>query len=60
MHVDGQVESVPGNYPAFYAAVRDALVNGGAPPVDPRDAVQTLRVIEAAQRSARDHSVVAL
>ena len=60
MHVDGRVESVPGNYPAFYAAVRDALTDGGAPPVDPRDAVQTLRVIEAAQRSARDHSVVAL
>lgn len=60
VHVEGAVESLPGDYPAFYAAVRVALLTGAAPPVDPRDAVQTMRVIEAAQRSAREHVVVAL
>jgi scyllo-inositol 2-dehydrogenase (NADP+) len=58
LQVDGLVESVPGNYLGYYAAMRDALSSGGPPPVDPRDVVQTLRVIEAAQRSAREHIIV--
>lgn len=58
VHLDGQVETLPGDYPSFYSALRDALLHDGRPPVDPRDAVRTLRVIEAAQRSARVHSIV--
>lgn len=58
LHIDGRVETVPGDYPGYYAALRDALLTGGPPPVDPRDAAQTLRVIEAAQRSAREGVVV--
>lgn len=58
VHVDGQVETLPGDYPGYYTALCDALLHGGPPPVDPRDAVRTLRVIEAAQRSARAHSIV--
>ena len=60
LHIDGAIETLPGNYPGYYAAVRDALLSGGAPPVDPRDAVQALHVIEAAQRSARERAVVQL
>lgn len=60
LHVQGAVESALGNYPGYYVALRAALLTGGPPPVDPRDAVQTLRVIEAAQLSAADHVVVAL
>ena len=47
----------PGNWPAFYALLRDALRSGGPPPVDPRDAVTTLRVLEAARQSAREEAV---
>ena len=50
----------PGNWPAFYALLRDALRSGGAPPVDPRDALAALRVIEAARTSAATHAVVPL
>lgn len=50
---DAQWESVPGDYPRFYALVRDAIVTGSAPPVDPVEALMTLRIIEAAQESAR-------
>lgn len=39
----------PGDWPRFYALLRDALLDGGPPPVDPRDAVETLRVLEAAR-----------
>ncbi len=54
------VPAQPGDWPRFYALLRDALRRGGAPPVDPRDAVQSLRVIEAARRAARDQAVVTI
>ncbi len=47
----------PGAYERFYAGVRDALREGGPMPVDPRDSVTVLRVIEAARRSARRGAV---
>jgi predicted dehydrogenase len=50
----------PGAWPQFYALLRDALVHGGPPPVDPRDAVEVLRVLEAARRSSRERSTVPL
>ncbi|HEY4024769.1 MAG TPA: Gfo/Idh/MocA family oxidoreductase [Pseudonocardiaceae bacterium] len=61
---DGErTELVPteiGDYPRFYAQVRDAL-RGEAPfPVDPRSAVDALRVIEAARRSADQGTVVTI
>ncbi len=58
LHIDGPVETLPGAYETFYALLRDALVSGGKPPVDPADAVATLRVIEAARESAQKHTVV--
>jgi predicted dehydrogenase len=50
----------PGDYRAFYAGVRDWL-NGDAadPPVDPRESLAGLRVLEAAVRSAAERRVVA-
>jgi predicted dehydrogenase len=50
----------PGNWPAFYALLREALRSGGPPPIDPRDAVAALRVLDAARTSARTRTVVAL
>ena len=49
-----------GDYPAFYAQVRDALRGEGPFPVDPRSAAEALRVIEAARRSATDGTVVTM
>jgi scyllo-inositol 2-dehydrogenase (NADP+) len=50
----------PGDWPRFYELLRDALRDGGPPPVDPRDAVETLRVLEAARQADRDRRVIAL
>lgn len=50
----------PGAYQEFYAGVRAALATGAPPPVDPKDAIDTLRVIEAAQRSASHGAVIHL
>ncbi len=52
------VELQPGAYEHFYAGVRDALRDGTPLPVDPRDSVAGLRVIEAARRSARTAAVI--
>jgi scyllo-inositol 2-dehydrogenase (NADP+) len=48
----------PGAYPEFYAQVRDALNGEGPVPVDPTDAVATLKVLDAARRSAERGEVV--
>src|SRR6266568_1742719 len=58
VHVDGSVETLPGAYERYYALLRDALIMGGLPPVDPAEAVATLRIIEAARQSAEKGTVV--
>lgn len=54
------VRTERGAYPRFYAGVAAALGEGSRPPVDPRDAVATLEVIEAALRSSPEGAVVRL
>ncbi|TQN30657.1 putative dehydrogenase [Haloactinospora alba] len=58
---DGALRSVSsehGDYPAFYAAVRDAVASGEPAPVGLHEVVHGLEVIEAAQRSASTAQVV--
>jgi len=55
-----RLEPEHGNYPAFYAGVRDALRSGAPPPVEPADAVAVLNVLDAARHSSRTGSVVSL
>jgi len=38
--------TLPGDYAAFYAALADAILRGAAVPVDPRDAVRVIEIIE--------------
>ncbi|MDT3396614.1 Gfo/Idh/MocA family oxidoreductase [Streptomyces sp. B1866] len=54
------VPSLPGDYPAYYAAVATALRLGGPPPVTAAEAAATLRVLEAARRSAAEGRTVSL
>lgn len=61
--VEGAVTAVPtqpGAYQNFYAGLVAALREGAPAPVDPRDAVAGLEVLDAARRSAADHVTVAL
>jgi scyllo-inositol 2-dehydrogenase (NADP+) len=48
----GQVPSERGDYPAFYEAVADAILDGAPPPVDPADARAGLVLIDLARRAA--------
>lgn len=52
------VPSEPGAWPTFYAELERALREGGPPPVDPRDAVAGLEILDAARRSAREREIV--
>ncbi|WP_149184742.1 Gfo/Idh/MocA family oxidoreductase [Streptomyces sp. TRM49041] len=54
------VRTVPGDYPAYYAAVAAALRDGTAPPVTAEEAAAALDVLEAARRSAREGVTVTL
>ena len=49
-----------GDYGGFYAAVRDWLAGDAPVPVDPRDSVAGLEILEAARRSAAAKEVVEL
>jgi scyllo-inositol 2-dehydrogenase (NADP+) len=60
LHYEGRVETLHGDYPAFYKQMRDAMRGLGPVPVDPMDGVLTLQVIEAARMSARQKVVVEL
>jgi predicted dehydrogenase len=52
--------TVPGDYPAYYAAVAKALLEGAPNPVTALEAAAALDVLEAARRSAREKVTVTL
>ncbi|GAA1414191.1 Gfo/Idh/MocA family oxidoreductase [Streptomyces thermospinosisporus] len=52
--------SLPGDYPAYYAAVTKALTAGGPNPVTALEAAAALDVLEAARRSALEKVTVTL
>jgi predicted dehydrogenase len=54
------VPTEPGAYRRFYEGLVGALRGIASVPVDPHDAVATLAVIEAAQRSAAEQRVIAV
>lgn len=60
LEVDGAVTPRPGEHARFYAGVRDALRGDGPMPVDPRDALRTAHVLDAARTSAAEGRVVAV
>ena len=46
--------SLPGDYPAYYAGIRDALRQGGPNPVPAAQAIQVMALIELGLHSARE------
>ena len=51
--VEETVLTLPGNYPAYYAAIRDALNGSGENPVPARQAIQIMELIELGIESAK-------
>jgi scyllo-inositol 2-dehydrogenase (NADP+) len=54
------IATEPGAYQRFYEGIGAALRGEGDLPVDPRDSLEALRIIEAARRSQEQAQVVAL
>jgi scyllo-inositol 2-dehydrogenase (NADP+) len=54
------IASERGDWPRFYSLLERALREGSSPPVDPRDAVAGLEILDAARRSAATGTVVSL
>ncbi|MFJ3924880.1 Gfo/Idh/MocA family oxidoreductase [Streptomyces sp. NPDC090022] len=52
--------TVHGDYPAYYAAVEEALRTGGPAPVTAHEAAACLAVLEAAHRSSREGVAITL
>jgi len=49
-----------GDYPAYYAGLREAILHGTPPPVTAHSALQTMQVIEAGLRSDAQRCEIAL
>jgi predicted dehydrogenase len=54
------VRRAAGDWADYYRGVRDALRGGSAPPVTAAEGVAVVEVLDAARRSARENTVVAL
>ncbi|GGK55372.1 oxidoreductase [Nocardia camponoti] len=47
--IQQKIPTLDGDYPAFYAQMAAAILDGTPVPIDPRDAIETLRIIEQAR-----------
>lgn len=55
-----EVPTLPGDYLAYYAGVRDAILGRGSLPVTAESALEVMRLLEAGRQSAESGQVVAL
>jgi predicted dehydrogenase len=60
VHGSSDFESLPGDYLAFYAALRDALKGVAENPSNPTDALATMTVMDLATRSAEERRELTL
>ncbi len=58
--VEETLLTVPGNYPAYYAAIRDALNGDGENPVPASQAIQVMELIELGIQSAKHRATLCL
>jgi predicted dehydrogenase len=60
MHIRGKVETIAGNYPAYYNNIYDVIRNRAEPEVIPEQAINVLHIIEAAVESSNCGHIVEL
>jgi predicted dehydrogenase len=60
LHYVGKLETIPGNYMAYYNSIFEAIVNGKELQVKPEEAVNVINVIEAALESSKHKRTIGL
>ncbi len=60
LHVTGRIETIPGDYLAYYENIHDAIRNSTELAVKPEQSLDVIRIIEAAIESNRTGSVISL
>lgn len=60
LHIRGKVETIPGNYMAFYEDVYQALSSGNQPQTNALSILPVIRIIEAAFESSKKKQVVVI
>jgi predicted dehydrogenase len=58
--VEKELLTLPGNYPAYYAGIRDAIAGTGANPVQAEEAIQVMELIELGLQSAEKRQTMSL
>jgi scyllo-inositol 2-dehydrogenase (NADP+) len=58
LHVEGLIETIPGNYSSFYRNVHDAIRKGDSLSVKPEESRDGIRLIEACYESSRSHKAI--
>ncbi|MCT2387225.1 oxidoreductase [Erwinia pyrifoliae] len=58
--VEKTLLTIPGNYPAYYAGIRDAVNGTGENPVKVAEAIQVMEIIELGLQSAEKRQTVSL
>ncbi|MCX8956070.1 oxidoreductase [Erwinia psidii] len=60
MLVEETLLTIPGNYPAYYAGMRDAILGNGNNPVTAEEAIQVMELIELGLQSAEKRQTMSL
>jgi scyllo-inositol 2-dehydrogenase (NADP+) len=60
LHVEGKIETIPGNYMGFYNNLYEVIREGKPMAVKPEQARDVIKLIEAAYESNRQHKAIRL
>lgn len=60
LHYKGKIETIPGNYMAFYDNIYEVLANGAELAVKPEEAINVIKIIEAAVKSSETGKMIKL
>ncbi len=60
LHYEGNIETIPGNYPAFYENIHQCIRNNAELKVKPGEAANVIRIIEVARKSYKEKREIPL
>ena len=60
LHIEGQIETIPGDYPAFYSNIAEAIKEGKPLAVKPEEAMNVIKIIEYSMQSHKEGKTIQL